>query len=199
MHRNYDGRAMTKNEGAQWATSLWRVAVDHYGDRLHRFLLRRLGRQEFEDVAQEVYVRLMHVPHNEFIRNPEAYIFSVARQVAGEFGRRAQQQRKSISADSDQMEQLIENPQDVEYDEVAQSVSSAQFLECFLEQLPPEQAATVLLFERDGYSYSEIAEKLGTSERAVERYLVKARKRLQHMLEQIQEPPKREARKRRHE
>jgi RNA polymerase sigma factor (sigma-70 family) len=173
---------MAKSDSAKWATSLWRVAADNYGDRLHRFLLRRLGRQEVEDVAQEVYVKLMHVPHNEFIRNPEAYIFSVARQVVGEFGRRAQRHRARICTDSEQVDRLTENPQDISPDELAQAVSSTQFLQAFLEKLPPEQAAALLLYERDGYSYAEIARMLETSERAVQRYLLKARERLHQLL-----------------
>jgi RNA polymerase sigma-70 factor (ECF subfamily) len=178
---------MAKINGAQWATSLGRVAVDHYGDRLHRFLLKRLGRQEAEDVAQEVYVRLMHVPYSDFIRNPEAYIFSVARQVAAEFSRQRQRQRARVSMDSEQLERLVEHPEEICPDEVARSVSSTQLLQSFLEQLPPEQAAAILLYERDGYSYAEIAETLEVSERAVQRYLLKARERLQQLLMSDQE------------
>jgi RNA polymerase sigma-70 factor (ECF subfamily) len=175
-------RATIKNDAAQWAGSLWRVAADCYSDRLHRFFLRRLGRQEADDVAQEVYVRLMHVKHNEFIRNPEAYIFTVARQVVGEFGRRAKRQRSRISTDSEQVTRVTENPDEICPDELAQAVSTSQFLQSFLEKLPPEQAAALLLYERDGYSYAEIARILDVSERAVQRYLIKARERLHEVL-----------------
>lgn len=178
---------MSKSDCAPWATTLWRLAADHYGDRLHRFLLRRLQRQEVEDVAQEVYVKLMHVPHTEFIRNPEAYIFSVARQVVCEFSRRSSRQRARECADSEQLERVTEFPQDISPDELAQSVSSRQLLQSFLEKLPPEQAAALLLHERDGYSYAEVARMLETSERAVQRYLLKARERLHQLLQSEEE------------
>jgi RNA polymerase sigma factor (sigma-70 family) len=173
---------MAKNDGA-WATSLWRVAVDHYGDRLHRFLLRRLGRQEVDDVAQEVFVKLMRVPHNEYIQNPEAYIFSVARQVIGSFGREVKRHSARVCVDSDQVEDLMEHPEDLRPDTVAQAVIATQLLHKFLDQLPPEQAAALVLYERDGYSYAEIAAQLDTSERSVQRYLLKARDRLARLLE----------------
>jgi RNA polymerase sigma factor (sigma-70 family) len=174
---------MTKNNGARWANSLWRVAADHYGDRLHRFLLRRLGRQEADDVAQDIYMQLLLVPHDEFIRNPEAYIYTVARGMVANFHRRTNRQRAIILTDSDKVEQLSEHPEELPPDELAQSVSCSQFLNLFLRTLPPVQAKALLMFEHDGYSYVEIAKELHLSRRAVERYLTKAREKFHRLLQ----------------
>ena len=127
-------------------------------------------------------MRLMRVPADEFILNPEAYIFSTARLVALDFGRQARRQEKRICFDSDVVVQLTENPSEPCPDEPARRVSSSQLLESFLAQLPPEHAAALLLHERDGYSYAEIAQMLEVSERAVERYLIRARERLYRLL-----------------
>jgi len=165
-----------------WESSLWRIAFDCYGDQIHRFLLKRLGRQEAEDVAQEVYVKLMQVSNDERIQNPEGYIFAVARQVACDAGRRVRSDGGRLSIDSPQLEYILENPTEAGLDRVEQAVSSEQFLQTFLAEVPPRQAVVILMFERDGYSYAEIAAELHVSERAVRRYLIKARTRLQKML-----------------
>jgi RNA polymerase sigma-70 factor (ECF subfamily) len=180
--RGGDKGAVEKIDRPQRATSLGSVAAERYGARLHRFFLRWIGPDEAPDLAQEVYMRLMRVPADEFIRNPEAYIFSTARLVALDFGRQARRQAKRISFDSDAVVQLTENPQEPNPDEPARRVSSSQLLESFLGQLPPTQAAALLLRERDGYSYAEIAQMLEVSERAVERYLVRARERLYRLV-----------------
>lgn len=168
---------MDKSESAR-AVSLGSVAAEVYCDQLHRYLLSKTGPNHAADLAQEVYLRLMRVPLDDLIRNPEAYIIAVARQVVSEFVRRERRTRSRICIDSEQVERLTEQPEELCADEPARWVSSSQFLEAFLSELPPEQAAALLLHERDGLSYIQIAQTLEVSERAVERYLMKARERL---------------------
>jgi len=178
---------MDKSESAR-AVTLGSVAAEVYCDQLHRYLLSKTGPNHAADLAQEVYLRLMRVPSDELIRNPEAYIIAVARQVVSEFVRRERRTRARISIDSEQAERLAEHPEELGVDEPARWVSSSQFLEAFLNDLPPEQAAALLLHERDGFSYAQVAQTLGVSERAVERYLMKARERLHCWLAEERDP-----------
>jgi RNA polymerase sigma-70 factor (ECF subfamily) len=178
---------MDKSESAR-AITLGSVAAEVYCDQLHRYLLSKTGPNNAADLAQEVYLRLMKVPSNYLIRNPEAYIIAVARQVVSEFVRRERRSRARICIDSEQAERLSERPEELGADEPARWVSSSQFLEAFLNELPPEQAAALLLHERDGFSYTHIAKTLGVSERAVERYLMKARERLHRRLAEELDP-----------
>src|SRR5437762_12497655 len=53
-----------------------------YGRRLLRFLSVRMRNvQDVPELAQEVFLRLLRVEHHEAIRNPEAYLFTVASHV----------------------------------------------------------------------------------------------------------------------
>jgi RNA polymerase sigma factor (sigma-70 family) len=175
---------MKNNESARWATSLWRLAIDTYSDRLHKFVLRRLGRQDVDDVTQDIYENLLQIPAAEFIRDPERYIFGVANHILCHYQQRQGKHRAAVLTSSEIVESITEHPETPASDQVAEAVSSAQLLEWFIHQLPPEQAAALVLYERDGRSYSEIAQRLGKSERAVERYLLKAREKLAELLQQ---------------
>ena len=67
---------------AEWARS-WNAG-------LTRFLRRRLPQQiDAEDLAQEVYVRLLRVEKLELIEEPQAYLYKVAVNVAAEWRMRA--------------------------------------------------------------------------------------------------------------
>jgi len=179
---------MDKRQTAQGVT-LGSVAAQTYCEQLHRYLMSKAGPNHAADLAQEVYLRLMRVPMDELIRSPEGYIIAVARQVVWEFSRREKRLRQRVCIDSEQAERLAERPEELGADEPARWVSSSQFLEAFFESLPPEQAAALLLYERVGLSYSQIAQTLGVSERAVERYLMKARERLHERLAEDRNDP----------
>ena len=157
------------------------IAAKVYGDRLHRFLVRRMGSNAADDLAQEVYVRLLHVPLNEFIREPERYIFTVARRVVGEFARRERRQRSALRIDSHQVDHFGGSPEQFTVDEPAHWASSDEFFESYFNELPPEQQAALLL-HLDGVAFIDIASRLEVSERAARRYVEKARDQLRSRL-----------------
>jgi RNA polymerase sigma factor (sigma-70 family) len=169
---------LTKKNGVRWQNSLWRVAVDQYEVRLHRFLWRRLSKQDYEDVIQDIYLKLLHVDHSDFIQDPRAYIFRVAKNTVADFWRADKRLRDNICIDTDTMQSVSEHPEDNRSDGVGESVISSQSLESAFNQLSKVQAVALLRHERDGHSYAQIAKELGVSKRAVERYLLKARERL---------------------
>jgi len=180
---------VTKIKSAGWESSLWRVmTAEGYGNRLHRFVLKRLGRRDAEDALQEIHLKLLRIPYNEFVRNPEAYIFKVAGRVLIDMRRAATRFRDHICVDTDLSRLIDENPQESQPDEMVCSLITSQSLELFLDQLPSKQKTVFILCERDGCSYSEIAERMDVSERAVERYLLKARERLAKILSTHQDP-----------
>jgi RNA polymerase sigma factor (sigma-70 family) len=157
--------------------TLGSIAAEIYCERLRRYLTSRGGRHDAEDLAQEVYLRLVRTPLSNLIVNPEAYIIAVARHVVIELFQ-YDKRNPARHIDSDRLQQ--EPP--CSSDEPDHWVSSSQFLERFLSDLPPEQAAALLLYECDGLSYVQVAERLKVSERAVQRYLTKAREKLRHTL-----------------
>src|SRR5688500_8747662 len=63
----------------------WTIGI-HYRRELHRYLLRRLRRpQDLDDLTQEVYMRLLRMDRMECIREPLAYLYSIAANVVADF------------------------------------------------------------------------------------------------------------------
>lgn len=149
--------------------------------RLQRFLRRHVrNAADIPDLVQEVFLRLLRVPHHETIRTPEAYIFTIARHVA-------HQHRLEVAPTEgfvDLEEILAELGSGSDADPVLQ-VTAEQCLEELeeaLEHMAPKVQATFLLYRRDGLSMEQISERLGISRPMAKKYLAKAfvqfRKRL---------------------
>jgi RNA polymerase sigma factor (sigma-70 family) len=154
-------------------------AAEHYSADLHRFLARRMHRpQDIEDLVQEVYIRLLKVEDDSFIRNPRNYILTTAAHVASDFVAKEQRAKKFVVIDSEVVETVSENPTELLPDQIASRLSTQKQLNAALAKLPPLHQAVLLMFYREGYKYEEIAARLKVSLDQVERYLARAKKEL---------------------
>jgi RNA polymerase sigma-19 factor, ECF subfamily len=168
-----------KPKGAKRTAGLVDTAVQHYGPQLHRFLLRRLQRpQDAEDLAQEVFMRLSRIENSDFVRKPRAYLFGIASHVVSEFRIRNEHAKEWLTFDSEAADNSAEHPSQIRPDELADRIDVQRQVRRALESLPPAQLAVFLMHKRDGWSYAEIARKLGFSERKIEAYLADAKVRL---------------------
>lgn len=145
-----------------------------HGQRLRRFLASRLRHcaADVDDLAQEVFLRLLRINHHETIRSPEAYLFTVAFHVLHQHYLRSAASPESveISALNDEMESGSD--QDPLRDaELAQRLTA---LQSTIGQLPPKAQAVLLLHRRDGWTLDEIAVALGFSRANAAKYLAKA-------------------------
>jgi RNA polymerase sigma-19 factor, ECF subfamily len=157
-------------------------AFQHYGNELHRFLVRRLRQpQDAEDLAQEVFMRLSRIENSEFVRQPRAYLFGVASHVVSEFRIRNAHAREWVTVDSQILDHRNEHPCDLQPDELAERLNTQRQLRKALEQLPPMHLAVFLLHKRDGYSYEEIAQQLDLTVRRIETLLGEAKAQLRAM------------------
>lgn len=154
-------------------------AAEHYSAYLHRFLARRMHRpDEIEDLVQEVYVRLLKIDDGKFVRNPRAYILQTAAHVAHDFMTKDRRAKQFVVVDSEIVDTVSENPSDLPMDQVATRLSTQEQLNKALAKLPPLHQAVLLMYAREGYSYKEIAARLGVSVDRVERYLASAKQQL---------------------
>src|SRR5687768_4378096 len=108
---------MSKAEArsVQFATT----AVLEYGHRLRRFLQSRLRRErwhEIEDLAQEVYFRLLRYDDSKLVQDPARYVIGVASNVVAEYYVGAR--RANVSLDDAAAE--LENLDDQTLDSVNQ-------------------------------------------------------------------------------
>lgn len=138
------------------------------GGELLRFLQARLAKaHEAEDLAQEVYLRLLRVKDNERIRNPRAYVLRVAANVVCEWHLLA---RNRLAHSPDLLDHLLDDQDILHEAEIQQQVRE---LEAVLVMLTPKCRAVLLMHRRDRYTYEEIATRLGISVSMVKKYLVR--------------------------
>src|SRR5262245_55107180 len=166
-----------KNEHSNASARFVRSAHEAYEVELHRFLLRRLGRsQDAEDLAQEVYLRLLRLEKSALVRKPIAYMYVVATQVVTQF--RMQMEQDPTTYDSEIVSHLSDHPTEEPPDELTQRLIAQQQLKQLLQELPDMHRNVLLLRKRDGLSWTEIAEQLGISAHTVKKYLYEARAKL---------------------
>ena len=149
------------------------IARDH-GQRLRRFLTSRLrhAAADVPDLIQEVYLRLMRVPRQESIRNPQAYMFTIAFHVL-------QQHKLALAAAPQALDPL---PLPIDPDAFPDNDPARQIearerlgrLDQALRELPDNVYATFVLQRRYGFSLEEIGRELGVSRAMVKKYLARA-------------------------
>jgi RNA polymerase sigma-70 factor (ECF subfamily) len=127
---------------------------------------------DVSDLVQEVFLRLMRVERHESIRNPEAYVMTVAGHLLHQHTLRSAAAPKSLSA----VDVFVDLQTAIETDPVAQLDAQRRLaqLDLALEQLAPNVHATFVLHRRDGMTLEEIAKQLGVSRPMVKKYLAKA-------------------------
>jgi RNA polymerase sigma-70 factor (ECF subfamily) len=146
---------------------------EEHGGALQAFLGRRVRRHpDAAELAQEVYVRMLRVADIGAIENPEAYLYTVASNLAKEHGRRDRKDAAALDVDDPLVqEQLAELPAFAGQLDTAQRV---KMLREVLQQLPAKCQAAVMLQYWHGESYAQIAQRLGVSTNMVKKYLSQA-------------------------
>lgn len=138
-------------------------AFAHFRDGLRRYLLRRLrSREEADDVAQEVYLRLLRVSDTNSVQHPQAYVYRVASNVLYEFT--LHRNREIVAFDSEIADHAAqgwtdEHSADENYDRIGRE----RQLAAVIDKLPTMQRAVLVLAKQQGLSHAEIAAKLGIS------------------------------------
>src|SRR5277367_3998342 len=170
------------SERPESASMLAGVAFrDHAGD-LQRFLARRVAHaQDADDLAQEVFARLLRVRDADLVRTPLAYLLGIATHVVREFRQRKHHER--VLFDSEVTDELCESPDPAAPCGIAERLELQDRLDRALQLLPPTHQLVLLLVKRDGLSYVEAAKTAGLSVHTIEKYLVEARAQLRVRLE----------------
>lgn len=148
------------------------LAASH-GPQLHRFLLARVrNTADVPDIVQDVYLRMLRIPHVESIRSPEAYLFTVAQHVLQQYTLRQAQIPPLID-----LAEMLEPPRARPDADPVLEMDAQQCLEDLqqaLDLFTPKVRATFMLHRRDGLSFDEIGIRLGISRPMVKKNLVRA-------------------------
>lgn len=143
-----------------------------HGPVLRGFFVRRGAKDEAEDLVQETYLRLLraHECQGDAIANPEAYLFTVALNLARE---QAVRRRRSLLPieELENITTLLADEESVE--DAAERAQRRQRLQTLLRTLPERTRAVLVMQYRDGLSYKQIAERMGVSPHMVKKHVVR--------------------------
>jgi RNA polymerase sigma-70 factor (ECF subfamily) len=131
-----------------------------YKDKLYGFLSAFVGNEEQSyDLTQDIFLKLWqnreHLPE---IENLDAYIFSMAKNIALDGFRRIA--KEALVLENLSMEHKYENPtpeDDLMEKELVGKINEA------IRQLPPQQQKIFILYKQEGLKHEEIAQQLNVS------------------------------------
>ncbi len=125
---------------------------------------------DVDDLAQEVFLRLLRYSDDVAVENPQGYLFKIAANVANEWRDRS---RVRQPHDRGWLEELQIDPAHQPDNAMFQSRVSNQ-LQAAVDQLPQRQREVLLLHVNEGLTYKQIADRLGVTYRIVLRDLTRA-------------------------
>lgn len=132
-----------------------------YSGWLKRFLRFRFrGRQDYDDIVQDTFVRVSRVPDAGTLDDPRSYLRCVATNLVRDEARRAAVRAEDASSKDEASVG----------DEHLESV----LLKQIILSLPPIYREVFMLSRFAGMSYEEIAQHCGISVKAVEKRMTKA-------------------------
>jgi len=138
---------------------------------LMRFLSRRTGREEAQDLAQEAFLRLTDAADRKVLQKPEAYLARIARNLLRD-------RAKSVSGHRERSHLELEPERHAAQDGDPHLMLEARQLlerhEAAVLKLRPKTREVYLRHRLDGQSYAEIAAALGVGVSAVEKHMMKA-------------------------
>jgi RNA polymerase sigma-70 factor (ECF subfamily) len=145
---------------------------------LRRFMGGRRGvpRAELDDLAQEVFLRMLRYDREDFVTDPRGYLFKIAANVASEWFMRA---RQRLPHESMWLEELIDDTDVVKDIERSERDST---LRAALQELPPRMREILRLHYGEGLKHEAIADRMGVTRRVVKREIIEAYVRLRATL-----------------
>lgn len=145
---------------------------------LRRYLLRRRGGSpaDVDDIAQEVFLRLLRFDRTDLITNPQAYLYKVAANVSAEWSTRS---RNRMHHSSDWLDELVcaTTPEE----KVNRQMSDRALTHALLA-LPLRHREILRLHFEEGLTYDEVAARLQLSRRIVKRDMSSAYAALRELL-----------------
>lgn len=138
---------------------------------IFRFLLALLkNRQDAEEVKQEVFLKLLQGSTAENIRNPRAFVYRTAKNLA--LNRIRYRNVRSVedkgAADDDPASTRAIQ------DKVLESRQELAQLVAIVEQMPPKCRKVFILYKFHEMNYAEISQKLNISKSMVKKHLRRA-------------------------
>ena len=184
------------NERGESSSRLLATTCLAYDRGLRRFLIYQLtirnSAELADDIAQEIYLRLLRFKDCASVQHPQAYLYQIARHVLADKLEIEGHMRRMLVFESDILEKepgSIDDESDGEtfhtyatYQAsvdgtcvgIAEHVERTAELEHMLERLPVMHRSVLVMRKCEGKSYSEIANELQISIHTVKKYVHQA-------------------------
>lgn len=135
------------------------------------FATYRLNADDAEDFTQEVFLRLIGTSQLQLLRAPDAFVFTLARNLVRD---RARRLHTRYAANAVRLEDIdfpcsLPTP-----DQLIEHEDQLQHVVCALECLKPETRRAFYLNRIYGNSYTETAREMGVSISMVEKHIMAA-------------------------
>lgn len=142
---------------------------NHHG-WLVGFLRRKLGNiDNADDLAQDTFARILSARDNEVIREPRAYLTTIASRLTAQYFRRLALERAYLDALAGMPEDTVPSPEArMLIIEALTAVSRV------LDGLSPRVRDIFLLSQLDGLTYADIASQFDMSVNAVQKSMIRA-------------------------
>lgn len=153
------------------------TARQHLADWFRRWrapLLRhltsraRLSSADADDLAQEVFLRMLRYDRAELVTHPQAYLFRIAANVLAEWSTRASWRQPHAAA------WLADLTDERDPERECTSEDDKAELERAIGMLPPRSREILRLHYDGGLTHEAIAARLGVTRRIVKRDLIRA-------------------------
>lgn len=127
---------------------------------------------EADDLAQEVFIRmLLYSPHTE-IQHLAGYVFTVAANIISEWREKS---RVCKPHNAEWLTDLIDEQEPLHIvEEESNGVAISQRVAHYLSVLTPRRRQAIILHHMEGMSYKEVARATGTTYRTVMRDIVRS-------------------------
>jgi RNA polymerase sigma factor (sigma-70 family) len=151
-------------------SSDWKALFLAHGRALRRFLAKRVPGDAAEDLTQEAFVRLMRGAPAAALRDPRAYLFRTAANLAADHWRA---QARAVPAAAEEAGEGAADTRPLP-DRALLSREELAVLRQAVAELSPRTREVFLLHKEQGLSHAEIATRLGIAKNTVVVHMVRA-------------------------
>lgn len=157
-----------------------------HSSQLRRFLSARLrnAAADVPDLVQEIYLRVLRLKDHEAIRNPQAYLYTIATHVLHQYTLRRAVEPTTMDPLNvvDGLETSLA-PDPAEEADIEQRIEA---MERALEAHSPRAYAVLVMYRCEGLTLKQIGERLGVSDVMARKYLERAMKYCDQFLDRDQ-------------
>lgn len=123
---------------------------------------------DIDDIAQEVFLRVLRYDRAELVEHPQAYLFKIATNVSAEWALRSSQRLPHDSAWLDELVDGLSPETELERE------SAGEHLRQAIDGLPVRAREILRLHFGEGLTHPQIASKLGVTRKIVKRDMARA-------------------------